>query len=854
MFLFFLPPGFVLRDAWTVSGIAWFNIFTQFLIDFSDDGSRRDEAAGGTPDEQQPPSEKQPDQETAPEVKQRFIVETITMTTVTERRIVREAEDVIENKSGILKGGKFWRHSLDRPPEKSVNYNDVIDYKESDPDHEVDEISTSFVQNDEEGNGNDENKEKGDEEGKEEEIKEKEETASPESTELTLTFKLGQHVLVANSLKPNSAVRQLFPSPRFMSPPPENEDEDETADNEKKPPKQFLVTAESLRLFEETKNSKILGNINEKESGQSFIAIMPPAQDADDDDLRVRKTIERNTLRRSLIRYPCDLRSKRMAEKKKNENSLEERIRQLTCDLDDDEQQEGKSMPARAEPQGEEAAETAEEKPPRPIESSSPSDNSSSSSSVGSTYKKITDVFARHSFPPPIREDVNCNIKSDLVAAHEKTHLPDNYSHFINPKSATRVSVTAEARKQFLSTLGPLTACVAGDGKEYSLEDIDAVLKTDAPKIGAQPDVIAGTPQNETPSDELALFVQQDAGRTEKIKKRYSAADDKSDDEDDYGFNKRPQVKGIKPRFGTTHEIVQQIQENQTVWPYYSQGTNYQQPTTAQRPQFINRSPSVYSSNSSLYQCQPMRIGGGGYPEIQNFHFRHPPQSPPPARHRVNTPQPSPNPENRHSDGVVRNPESVFYRRTVPNVHNPCVQMQFSPVGYSVPAASIRFAATCAQRPVVDESKVIIEPHYSTLPRPQVIRVGQGQQMIRVPVPYATGTPVQVHLMARRCDSPQRPNSPQYLIAKGTQTAHHLPDGAPAVDFEAQGKAIADELQARQKLSRSMSQEAGYQVPRPIPRPHSPTCGRGVPEGAAASCSNQDGHTDANTVYYSMNV
>lgn len=818
------------------------------------------------------------------EVKQRFIVETITMTTVTERRIVREAEDVtIEKKSGILKGGKFWKNSTEKPPERSVNYNEVVDYKENDQEPDVDEISTSFVQ-EEEGNGNEDHKmtetegEKQEEEvvgsadgvgDGEEEKKEKQETTSPESTELTLTFKLGQHVLVANSLKPNSAVRQLFPTPRFLSPPPQDDD-DEITDNEKTiPPKQFLVTAESLRLFEEAKNSKILGNINEKESGQSFIAIMPPTQRSDEEDVRLRRTIERNTLRRSLIRYPCDLRSKRLAEKKKNENSLEERIRQLTCDIDDEEQhKDSETMPPRTDPQGEEATEATEEKPPRPIESSSPSDNSSSSSSAGSTYKKITDVFARHSFPPPIREDVNCNIKSELVASHEKTHLPDNYTHFINPKATTRISVTTEARKQFLSTLGPLTACVGGDGKEYSLEDIDAVLKSDPPKIGAQPDVIAGTPQSETPNDELALFVQQDAGRIEKLKKRYNL-EDKSDDEDDYGFNKRPQVKvKVKP-LETTNEVVQQIQqiqETQAVWPYYSQGTTYQASATP-RPTYLNRSPSVYSSNSSLYQCQPMRIGGGGYPELQNFLFRHPPQSPPPARHRMNTPQPSPNPEAdsrtmpRHSDGVVRNPESVFYRRTVPNVQNPCVQMQFSPVGYSVPAASIRFAATCAPRPVVDESKVIIEPHYSTLPRPQVIRVGQGQQMIRVPVPYATGTPVQVHLMARRCDSPQRPNSPQYLIAKGTQTAHHLPDGAPAefvkVDFEAQGKAIADELQARQKLSRSMSQEAGYQVPRPIPRPHSPICGRGVPEGAA-SCPAQDSHiadpVSGNTVYYSMNV
>lgn len=64
--------------------------------------------------------------------------------------------------------------------------------------------------------------------------------------EMTLTFKLG-----SNSLKPNSALRQLFP--RIASPPPDK------------------------------------------------------SPDSDDDSLQsnlIKRTIERNTLRRSLVRYP----------------------------------------------------------------------------------------------------------------------------------------------------------------------------------------------------------------------------------------------------------------------------------------------------------------------------------------------------------------------------------------------------------------------------------------------------------------------------------------------------------------------------------------------------------------------
>lgn len=1021
-------------------------------------------------------------------LKQRFIVETITMTTVTERRIVRESgegngDDLLDGgkRSGILKGGKFWKNSTEKAPGKTVNYNEVVDYKETENDStDIEEISTSFTDEQEEtavNNGNAKSEEAKPEEhierpknlegldaaanlGEEQDKRESlEESASPESTELTLTFKLGQHVLVANSLKPNSAVRQLFPSPRFLSPPPlPDEDEENTEPDKPVPPKQFLVTAESLRLFEEAKKSKILGNMNSNEGSQSFIAIMPPVSKMEDDDggKRIRRTIERNTLRRSLIKYPCDLRSKRLAEKRKQENSLEERIKQLTCGIDDEEatedaKKEGENnvMPPRSSPQGEESKESnlgvsntlhVDVKNVRQMESASPSSNSSSSSG-GSTYKKITDLFCRKNNPLPILEDVNCNIKNEpsnvqyglgfnqnnpdlgneslLIMPNDYASNPHIYNKntFINQKNAvSRMSISSEARKQFLSTLAPLAACVTSvegkerlgeryrliDGRdrfpspgerisvvssgeetsEYSLDDIDEGLKGDEQKkIGMQPDVIAGTPQNETPNDELALFVQQDAGRIEKLKKRYSATDDKSDEDDDYGFNKRPTVKGIKPRFGSTNEIIQQIQAqmppkppgSHTTWPYYSQENSDSKPrnsyppkqiddssqydlySTPQeyrtysevgnanyieyqpRPNYLNQSQqSLYSSTNSLYQCQPMRIGGGGYPELSNYQFRHPPHSPPSVRHIMITPQPSPNPSeegrvrsenpsgsfdnsnrsevglpdmdnrivSRHSDGMVRNPDSVFYRRTVPNVHNPCLQMKFSPINYhqgAMPTASIRFSASCSPRPVVDESNVIIEPHYSTLPHPPaqstvgVIRVGQGQQMIRVPVPYATGTPVQVHLMAGRvgrCDSPQRPSSPQgvpkgpiqsynqYLIAKGTQTAQiqafqiptkTLPDGAPSdtdsvVDFEAQGKAIAEELQNRQKLSRSMSQEAGYQHTRLVQRSSSPINmktphERGVPEGAASSSvqdsqpqTSEPAHSSGNTIYYSMNV
>lgn len=79
--------------------------------------------------------------------------------------------------------------------------------------------------------------------------------------------------------------------------------------------------------------------------------------------------------------------------------------------------------------------------------------------------------------------------------------------------------------------------------------------------------MIAGTPGQEQ-QDELASFAQQEANRMDRIKKRYSSesappsgVNSDDDEQNDYGFNARPTVRGIKPRFGSTNEILQQMQD-----------------------------------------------------------------------------------------------------------------------------------------------------------------------------------------------------------------------------------------------------------------------------------------------------
>lgn len=91
-------------------------------------------------------------------------------------------------------------------------------------------------------------------------------------TESTDTDTLKKHtMLFHNSLRPNSAVRQLFPTAVL---------------NSNVQPAQTL-THEALRAFDESKRSQLKPNIVHSDSETDTI----------------RRTIERNALRRSLIKY-----------------------------------------------------------------------------------------------------------------------------------------------------------------------------------------------------------------------------------------------------------------------------------------------------------------------------------------------------------------------------------------------------------------------------------------------------------------------------------------------------------------------------------------------------------------------
>ncbi|XP_055634479.1 uncharacterized protein LOC129774670 isoform X2 [Toxorhynchites rutilus septentrionalis] len=435
------------------------------------------------------------------------------------------------------------------------------------------------------------------------------------------TLKRHSSSLFHNALRPNSAVRQLFPStaihPLVCTAGSALATSTTTTvstatvltavstTNTTNAGNPTALTQEALKAFDDSKKATLVhqhsitsnSSSNNINAGSSMVASGSPGGSNASETDTIRRTIERNALRRSLIKYE--------PKKKvpiKDVTSLEERIRQLTCDIDEpiDEGGDGdhgndtdlSEMERRDSPAGEENPQQPKYIPDKSFSPSS-SASSSSSGSNGSTYKKITDLFhrdRRHEKIPEadenpiviIPQDCRCPAGPDIgmgvqiQGAHTQIHQPPQQRQ-------------TDSRRQFLSTLAPLTACVAGQRDdlsyytlaqpgdrnslgssactEYSLGDIDAVLRDDESKKVA-PDVIAGTPGQE--SDELAAFVQQEGARTERLKKRYSTetstsapasgAGSDDDEHNDYGFNSRPSVKGIKPRFGSTNEILQQMQ------------------------------------------------------------------------------------------------------------------------------------------------------------------------------------------------------------------------------------------------------------------------------------------------------
>lgn len=384
---------------------------------------------------------------------------------------------------------------------------------------------------------------------------------APAPDEGYVLIKCGNNTVLYNNRNPNSAVRQLFPATKFVCPPTRIKETDDARLLNK-----YLITEESLRAFDSRSLNGGLGG-GYKSDVHS---------DDDDDDTSnslIRRTIERSTLRRNTT-------------KKKNSNdvkevSLIEKIRRLTCDSEDDADEAAAKT----------AAVTSDQVAANPALQQSVLCDSSTPPVLATTpaYKKLTDLFGgggryEHPLPMPSNQPT---VGGDPISKSDSLDLCDSHST-ANNRAAVR---SVAGGKPFLSTLA--TACVTGNMHTVASGET-VTAGTSQPSQCPQPDVVAGT---QAPSshrhEELSAFVQQDSGRLEKIRKRYmppaattSQVEDEDDENDDYGFNRRPEVHGIRSGFSAQITIKNNQQPLQRPRSYYGDPAR-QPPPIETQPDFV---------------------------------------------------------------------------------------------------------------------------------------------------------------------------------------------------------------------------------------------------------------------------
>ncbi|XP_063837829.1 uncharacterized protein LOC135086935 [Ostrinia nubilalis] len=282
--------------------------------------------------------------------------------------------------------------------------------------------------------------------------------------------------------------------------------------------------------------------------------------------------------------------------------SLAERIRLLTCDVED-EPEEHRSSPAGLSN----------------TDKLSTSSDKSSDKSFNSVDKNSEKAFGSAS-----SSSSSSTLSAPVPNRQQPPDLGDMHQELQKPRS--------EPRRQFLSTLAPLTACVGSAAHHegfYYVPPGDRTSASSATNLDLHehnenpaPDVVAGTPGAGDGDDGLAAFARANAPRTERLRQRYGQESQpaSSDDEhDDYGFHRRPAVRGIaiKQQLGASDDILQQMQNelqpspgttpaqmpahacqrtnSSYSWPYYSEAN------LNSRPQSRASATSNWSTKSSDY-------------------------------------------------------------------------------------------------------------------------------------------------------------------------------------------------------------------------------------------------------------
>jgi hypothetical protein len=106
--------------------------------------------------------------------------------------------------------------------------------------------------------------------------------------------------------------------------------------------------------------------------------------------------------------------------------------------------------------------------------------------------------------------------------------------------------------------------------QQQGVYDVSDSGYSSTPQMMNGSDVSSSDPSSSLDTqDELAVFVARDKDRLDRLRKKYEdpgggdGGEDgggNEEDDDDGGFSRRPSVRGIKPKFGSTTEILQQLQ------------------------------------------------------------------------------------------------------------------------------------------------------------------------------------------------------------------------------------------------------------------------------------------------------
>lgn len=381
----------------------------------------------------------------------------------------------------------------------------------------------------------------------------------------------------------------------------------------------------------------------------------------------VRRAIEQNALRRSLMKFPvpCKKDTNKNERSERRESSILEKLKWLTASED--------LTNGNSDSKNDENDELEDEKGENVADGTMSQDKlvpSLNSKRVGSItqYRQLAEMFNQSTavrsemkVPVDIRE---WKLETDLFPS-ELIEL-DGVENEMTSTSITYTAVPAvsvcdpgsdEENDKLLysggvrytreGTLMPprrkelSVNKLLGKGR-YTLNDIDEALHDDrsssvpsssqsSPRLSGRSDVDGASTtesgyssnetngeQNSSAIDELAEFVRQDASRMERLRMRYNDGDDQ-----DHGFGRRPAVKGIKPKFGSTTELLQhmanQIAPNKIpvtihnnshmTWPYREPGQD--NTLTNQRQRVNPRSVLPSVQEDSVYHIVDACIDNG---------------------------------------------------------------------------------------------------------------------------------------------------------------------------------------------------------------------------------------------------